>query len=137
MLGDHRFSGETTLPLKRLRSDRRFSERLTLPVRTEAHLEELRRSQRVWVINVSPDGLGLLATASVAAGAVVAVRIRPPANPGGGVVLSARVAHCTPQAEGEWHVGCELLDPAALEQALPYLLPAPGGAAPDGSAGPA
>ena len=63
----------------------------------------------VIIRDVAPDGLGLFVDRRCEAGTVLAVELpRYAAVPGR--LLVARVRHVTAQAEGNWLLGCELLE---------------------------
>jgi hypothetical protein len=95
---------------------RRASVRYCLPAGTGALIQAASRSEPGWLINASVTGLGLLLGRQLEPGTPLEVQVRgaPPVLAG----LAARVVHCTPQAAGEWLVGCVLewpLTEAALQ----------------------
>jgi hypothetical protein len=58
------------------------------------------------------EGVGLVTASAVQPGAAVLVQL-PGAQPQTGRTQLARVAHATPQALGDWLVGCRLTPPLA------------------------
>jgi hypothetical protein len=66
------------------------------------------------VKDVSRSGLGLLLDRRFEVGTVLTIDL--PLDPHCSYMVLARVAHATAQPEGDWLVGCVLLDPAAGEQ---------------------
>jgi hypothetical protein len=57
------------------------------------------------VQDVSPGGVGLLANTPLEPHSLLWLELA------GASPLGARVAHATPQADGTWLLGCELIDP--------------------------
>jgi hypothetical protein len=69
---------------------------------------------RASVKDVSRGGLGLLLDRRFEVGTILTVDLT--LDPHSNCMILARVAHCTPQPEGGWLVGCELLDRDAGEE---------------------
>src|SRR5437868_2577357 len=64
------------------------------------------QSFRAVVHNVSARGLGLILGRALEVGTVLAVQLRGSRQEGLSCILTARVQHCTRQANGNWLVGC-------------------------------
>ncbi len=71
--------------------------------------------QRAWVLNLSQGGAGLLLSRPLAAGQLLVIRMKSPAN-GQIYELPARVAHATSEPSGDWVVGCQLLTPLTPDE---------------------
>jgi hypothetical protein len=65
--------------------------------------------RRVWVLNLSVGGAGLLVTQPLDADAHIVLHLRSAVKERF-YELPARVVHSTKQVNGEWVVGCEFAD---------------------------
>lgn len=71
--------------------------------------------QRVWVLDLSHNGVGIQLTRALAPGQHVAILMR--SNDGSKMFeLSAYVMHCKTAAHGDWQIGCELTIPLTLDE---------------------
>jgi hypothetical protein len=71
-----------------------------------------RRNQnpkRVWVLNLSQSGAGLLMSQPLDAGTLIVIHLKS-ASQDRFFELAARVIHSTAQVNGDWLVGCEFAD---------------------------
>jgi hypothetical protein len=64
-------------------------------------------TQRAWVFNLSSSGIGLLVDVAMEPDSQLIIHLQS-ARTGAVFDLLARVAHSTPQPNGEWLVGCKL-----------------------------
>jgi hypothetical protein len=71
-------------------------------------------SRRVWVLNLSVSGAGLLCNEPLDAGTLIVVHMRS-TSLDRFYELPARVVHSTAQVNGDWLVGCEFGDRLSLD----------------------
>jgi hypothetical protein len=62
---------------------------------------------RAFLQDISPQGLGLVLDRSFEVGTLLAIQLRT-VHAGVSGILTARVIHATPQADGSWLLGCSL-----------------------------
>jgi hypothetical protein len=101
---------------------RRALTRYTLPPEACATVVTAAWTDTACVVNLSAGGVGLLLRQPLSQGAAAVVQLE--GVPGGAPEFPARVCHSTPQAAGEWFVGCEFsrqLDEEELRQLLTTL----------------
>jgi hypothetical protein len=71
--------------------------------------------QRAWIIDLSLKGIGMQLTRPLDAGRLVIVSMK--SNDGAKTFeLSARVMHCNPAPQGEYSIGCELIEPLSADE---------------------
>jgi hypothetical protein len=114
--------GETTLLQRHVWIKRRAEARYHCGPATAGRVvkEGDGQSKRVWILNLSVRGVGLLLDEALQADTPIAVHIKSPTK-GTWFELPARVVHATAQASGEWLIGCEFaekLDQERLEALL-------------------
>ncbi len=76
--------------------------------------------KRVWVLNLSLSGAGLLMSEPLAADTLIVIHLKSAAQ-GRFYEVPARVVHSTAQVNGEYVIGCEFsgkIDPDDLEALL-------------------
>jgi c-di-GMP-binding flagellar brake protein YcgR len=69
---------------------------------------------RVWVLDLSKGGAGILLDRSLPAGQQITVQISSPTNQK--LEFPARVAHAREQSSGEWFVGLEFVRPLTEDE---------------------
>jgi hypothetical protein len=71
-------------------------------------------SQDAWICNLSRRGIGLNLNQALEPDTTLQIKLKSPVN-SKSVKLPAKVIHATPEADGTWRVGCELLEPLTPE----------------------
>jgi PilZ domain-containing protein len=71
-------------------------------------------SQDAWICNLSRRGIGLNLNQPLELETSLVIKLKSPVN-NKMVKVSAKVIHATPEADGTWRVGCELLEPLTPE----------------------
>jgi PilZ domain len=96
--------------------DRRQSVRFRCPDFPEVQylLHGQGQTGRALLRDLSAEGVGLLTASAVGAGTALLVQL-PGAGPGTTSTQLARVAHATPQAVGDWLIGCRLTPPLSSQ----------------------
>ena len=89
--------------------DRRQVLRYAITLAVEFSREKNGGEERRWTLvrDVSTHGVGLVVSSPVPTGSAVRLRL-PTGQTPGGIWRQARVAHCTPEPQGNFLVGCEL-----------------------------
>jgi hypothetical protein len=107
---------EFTLLRDHLKIRRRASERYRSRLATSGRLYIAGRSESelAWVRDLSLLGVSLLLPQRLEPGTALDIRIRS-AQDNKLVERAARVIHSTPQANGEWVIGCEFAAPLSPE----------------------
>jgi hypothetical protein len=67
-----------------------------------------------WICNLSQRGIGLNLERSLDPGTPLVIHLRS-SNQSTAFKLAGRVIHATPEADGSFRIGCELLDPLTPE----------------------
>lgn len=71
-------------------------------------------TQNAWVYNLSVSGIGLNLPEPLEAGCDVVIQLRMTGKIEV-IRLPARVVHSTPEVDQTWRVGCEFVEPLAVE----------------------
>jgi hypothetical protein len=102
---------EITPLYRQIWSKRRVEPRYQCGPATPARVADRRgqNPQRVWVLNLSLGGAGLLLAEPLAAGTPIVVHLKTESPPRF-YELPARVAHSTARVNGDWVVGCAFSD---------------------------
>jgi PilZ domain-containing protein len=77
-------------------------------------------SQNAWVFNMSRKGIGLNLGRALEPETPLVIKLKSPVNEKF-IKVPARVIHATPEADGTWRIGCELLEhltPELLDELL-------------------
>ena len=108
--------------LPREEAERRAGARRRCPHRPALHLltQPAFEGLDAEVVDVSRDGVGLLAGRALAAGSRVAF-VPPAAGPSGARAVVAEVRHAVPRGPGRWQVGCRLASPLSEEELRGFL----------------
>ena len=104
---------EFTLLRKDLRKDRfRTGERYHCALATLGHLlfPDSGEHQQAWVFNLSEKGIGLNLQQPLELDTSLVIKLKSPVHDKA-IKMAARVIHATPEADGSWRVGCQLLEP--------------------------
>ena len=108
---------EFTLLKKNMRDKKvRTGVRYRCALATMGHLflPDRGESQNVWVCNLSKNGIGLNLAECLEPETALVVKLKSPVN-NKVIKVPARVIHSTPEADGSWRIGCELLEPLTPE----------------------
>lgn len=71
-------------------------------------------SHSAWICNLSRRGIGLNLSQALEPDTTLVIKLKSPVN-SKAVKVSAKVVHATPEADGTWRIGCELLEPLTPE----------------------
>jgi len=103
--------GETTLLQRHAWIRRRAETRYHCGPATAGRLskEDQDPGQRAWILNLSATGIGLLVDGPLEPDTHIVIHIKS-ATIGKEFALPARAVHATVQANGEWLIGCVLVE---------------------------
>ncbi len=98
-------------------SNRRASVRYQCALATPSRLVLADRTEyrRAWVVDLSPEGVGLVLAKPLTKGQNLVIQIKNPTT-SKVVDLPAEVKHCTLQPGGDYHVGCAFVTPLSADQ---------------------
>jgi hypothetical protein len=108
---------EFTLLKKHLRKDRfRTGARYRCALATLGHLlfPDSGENQQAWIFNLSEKGIGLNLEQALNVDTALVIKLKSPFD-NRAIKVPARVIHATPEADGSWRVGCQLLEPLTPE----------------------
>jgi hypothetical protein len=97
---------------KKVRTGVRY--RCALATLGQLLLPDRGESQNAWVCNLSKKGIGLNLAESLDPDTSLVIKLKSPVNDKT-IKIPARVIHATPEADGSWRIGCELLEPLTPE----------------------
>lgn len=103
---------EQTLLRRHLVFKQRREPRYRCPLATSARMTRMDTAtpeEMIWLANMSRHGLSFIRTQPLESGIPVVISIPSPSQ--SCQPLRATVAHATQQANGDWVIGCELLQP--------------------------
>jgi hypothetical protein len=112
---------EQTLLRRNLPFKRRREPRYRCPLATSARMfrtDVTVPEEVVWLANMSRHGLSFLRTQALDPGIPVLISIP---SPNQSLPLQATVVHASRQANGDWLIGCELLQPLDADVLESYL----------------
>lgn len=92
----------------RVRTEVRY--RCALATLGRLHFPDTGESLDSWICNLSTGGIGLNVGRALEPGTPLFVHLRS-SDKSAAFKLPARVIHATPEADGSYRIGCELLDP--------------------------
>jgi hypothetical protein len=108
---------EFTLLKKNLRDNKVRSGvryRCALATLGHVHFPDSGENQEAWICNLSRRGVGLNLSQALEADTTLIIKLKSSVN-NKAIKFPARVIHATPEADGTWRIGCELLEPLTPE----------------------